>query len=87
MVLRLTVPAYTYHSTKQFGHEFRANEMVSDAFFLLSKKYNEFNFRVCLYCIVDYKGFRILANSMAPLDGDRTLVHGPSTDGIYRADL
>ena len=68
---------------KTFGHELRANESVLESVYTSSKSGNSCNLRVELSCIVDYKGFRGLVTAKAPLEGERTLVHGPKSDGVY----
>jgi hypothetical protein len=85
MLLRLTWFKDDNAGPLLLAHEFRANEMLADALFLLSRKEPNFNMRVPLFCMVDYKGFRMLVQGMAPLNADKTLVHGPSSEGIYRA--
>jgi tetratricopeptide (TPR) repeat protein len=72
---------------KVLGHEFRATDMLADALFLLSRKEHKFNFRVPLTCLVDYKGFRVLAHGCIPVDGELTLMHGPSSEGIFKAGV
>jgi len=68
---------------KLLGHEFRAADTVVDALFLLARR-EQVTLRVPLTCIVDYKGFRVMAVACAPVDGDRTLVHGPTQEGVYQ---
>jgi tetratricopeptide (TPR) repeat protein len=68
---------------KLLGHEFRAADTVADALFLLARR-EQVTLRVPLTCVVDYKGFRVLAVACAPVDGDRTLVHGPTQEGVYQ---
>ena len=76
--------AWGQDSGKVLGHEFRAADVVADALFLLARSENV-TLRVPLMSVVDYKGFRVLAIACAPVDGDRTLVHGPTQEGVYLA--
>jgi len=81
MIFRLTWS--TESNFKLFGHEFRASDMVFDALYLLGRKEEDFNFRLPLTCVVDYKGFRMLVMALAPLDEQKSLVHGPDSEGVY----
>lgn len=87
MIFRLTWDQEDTNSCKLFGHEFRASDMLLDALFLLGRKEPGFHLRVPLTTIVDYKGFRMLVVGLSPLDGDRTIIHGPSSEGVYQSSL
>jgi tetratricopeptide (TPR) repeat protein len=66
-----------------FGHEFRANNWLFDNLYTLAKSIPTLPFRLPPMCLVDFRGFRILAVAMTPLEGDRSLVHGPKSDGVF----
>ena len=86
MQIKLTMKNSKSFDWENFAHEFRASNWISDISYILGKSSNNFPMRVPLSCIVDFRGFRALVSGMAPLEGDRTLMHGPKSDGVYLVD-
>ena len=74
---------------KCLNHEFTANDIMANALFLLNRNDISFNFRVPLFAIWKYRGFKILAYAIAPIEGKCTLEHGLMNDGtlISLADI
>lgn len=71
---------------KSLADEFRANSWFFDNLYVIGKKQKKFNFRVPLMCLVDYQGHRVLVSGIAPVENERTLIHGPKSDGVYVAN-
>jgi tetratricopeptide (TPR) repeat protein len=84
MLIRITAKSDAHKYWKSLGHEFRGNNTLFDVLYFTARTHQTtFNFRVPLMCIVDYKGFRSLVMALAPLESERTLIHGPKSDGVY----
>lgn len=84
MLIQLTMKTSCNEIWKTLGHEFRGNTTLFEKLYDIgSKKKSDLNIRVPLMVIVDYKGFRGLVTALAPLEGERTLVHGSKSDGVY----
>lgn len=67
--------------------EFRAMNLLNDCTYLVNRKYKNVIFRVPLSMVVDYKGFRCIVISSPPINGDETLVVGPSlNEGSYKVN-
>jgi len=75
---------YIENKWKAYGREFQAYDILFDALFVLSKPQADYNLRVPLSCLIDYKGFRILAIGYTPLNEVLDPVLGLSVDGTYR---
>ena len=86
IVLKLTPRNSRSPDWETLGHEFRANNWLCDLAYSLGKNSSQFPLRVPLMCLVDYRGFRVLATAKVPIEGDRTLIHGPKHDGVYVAE-
>lgn len=86
MLIKLAMKNSSSQEWKNLSHEFRACNWMSNISYTLGKAQNNFPIRVLLTCIVDFNGFRALVSGMAPLEGDRTLIHGPKSDGVYIVD-
>lgn len=86
IVLKVTPRNSRSPDWETFAHEFRANNWLSDLVYSSGKNSPNFPLRVPLMCIVDFRGFRILATAKIPIEGDRTLIHGPKSDGVYVAE-
>lgn len=70
---------------KTLGHEFRAMQLLYEAVYFLSKD-SEFPVRVPLGALVDFKGFRVLAVSIIPIDRELTVVHGLKAAEYFLSD-
>ena len=84
MLIRLTRKTSSNTSWKSLGHEFRGNTTLFESLYFLGRtQESEFSIRVPLMSLIDYKGFRGLVTALAPLEGERTLLHGSKSDGVY----
>ena len=70
---------------KTLGHEFRAMQLLYEAVYFLSKD-SDFPLRVPLAALVDFKGFRVLAVSIIPIDSQLTIVHGLKDPDYFLSD-
>ena len=61
--------------------------LLNDCTYLVNRKYKNVIFRVPLSMVVDYKGFRCIVISSPPINGDETLIVGPSlNEGSYKVN-
>ena len=56
---------------------------MNDVIYEIRKEDPSFNLRVPPSCLLDYKGYRCLANLDSGIGGDITLQHGPNSKGEY----
>lgn len=75
---------YSDKKIKALGHEFRAFDLLADTLFILKKKNKNFNLRVPLCSLIEYKGVRAFVISLPPINGFDTLTVGPGPSGDYR---
>ncbi len=68
---------------KSYGREFLSLDILFDALYILSKPKADYNLRIPLSCLVDYKGFRVLVYGLIPINETLDPVLGLSADGIF----
>jgi len=79
----LGTDVFTENKWRTFGREFLSMDIMFDALFILSKPKSDYNLRVPLCCLVDYKGHRALVYGIIPLSESLEPILGLSEDGIY----
>ncbi len=84
IVHRLGTEEFVESKWKLYARQFQSFDIMFDALYVLSKPKIDYNLRVPLCCVVDYKGFRALAIGRTPLNEELDPVLGLSTDGTYR---
>jgi tetratricopeptide (TPR) repeat protein len=70
---------------KTLGHEFRSTQLLNEAIFFLNKE-NDFALKIPLTALIDFKGFRILAVSIVPIDTSLTIIHGLKEIDYFLSD-
>eukprot|EP01022_Parablepharisma_sp_SALTPOND_P010992 TRINITY_DN1454_c0_g2_i1.p1 TRINITY_DN1454_c0_g2~~TRINITY_DN1454_c0_g2_i1.p1 ORF type:complete len:1135 (-),score=143.33 TRINITY_DN1454_c0_g2_i1:10055-13459(-) len=70
---------------KLYGKEFLSLDIMFDVLFILSKPRSDYNIRIPLSCLVDYKGFRAIVYGLIPLNEDTEPVLGMGEDGVYHS--
>ena len=84
LLINLTQKFSNNENWIRLGHELRANSAMFDLLHFAGKhEVPGFPFRVTLMCIVDFKGYRSLVTSLMPIAEERTLIHGPRSDGSF----
>jgi len=68
---------------KSIGREFLSVDIMFDTLFVLSKPKGDYNLRVPLCCMVDYKGFRGIVYAVFPIKEDSEPILGLNKDGVY----
>jgi len=80
-------PPYLDESTKLYGHDLRAANLLNDITLRMNKNYKDLVFRVPLATVIDYKGFRCFVTTQRPTRGEETLQVGPiRSTGGYRVN-
>ena len=74
---------FVEYKWKAFGREFHSLDIMFDALFILSRPRADYNLRVPLCCLVDYKGFRTIVYGLMPLNEALDPVLGLGADGTY----
>jgi len=72
-------------TAKLYGKEFLALDILCDVLYFLSKPRSDFNIRIPLACLVDYKGFRCLVYGLPPLSEAAEPILGMGEDGVYHS--
>jgi hypothetical protein len=82
-MFRLSWESIDKSSSRSLELEYKANDIAANALFLLSRNDKNFRLRVPLFARCFYRGFKILAHALPPLDAEHTLEHGPTADGTF----
>lgn len=84
MLIKLAMKTKGNNQWKILGHEFRSSNMMFNTLYSAGKSESKVKAcRVPLMCLIDYKGFRALVMALAPIEVERTLMHGSKSDGIF----
>jgi len=68
---------------KSYRREFLSMDIMFDALYVLSKPKSDYNLRIPLSCLIDYKGYRALVYGVIPLNESLEPILGLSEDGVY----
>ncbi len=74
---------FTENKWKSYGREFLSMDIMFDALFILSKPKNDYNLRIPLSCLVDYKGHRAIVYGLISLNESLEPILGLREDGTY----